>query len=146
MNQLPAVLTGGEIHFLTGHFGGHDRTIQLPRPMTIAEAVDLHGISFRLPAIAIMEGGPVLRREWPTRVILSSDTLGFVMLPGGGGANSGKQIAGMIAALALSVAAPFVGTWFAGTFFGGSAIASSLASAAFLARSAFILDFEGYRP
>lgn len=131
-----AVQTGGKVVFITGMFGAPEREIFLAREMTITEAISAHHINFRLPTIAVLNGEPVLRGQWAVRNIRESDVIAFAVVPGGGsggGSNNGKQVLGLVAALALSVAAPFIGSFLATTFFGGSAIAASLASAAFIA-------------
>jgi sulfur carrier protein ThiS len=144
-----AIPAGGKAVLLTGMFGAPEREIALARPMAIAEVIAAHELEFRLPTIAVLNGEPVLRGQWAVRYVLETDVIAFVAVPGGGGggggSNSGKQIMGLVAALALSVAAPFVGSFLAGSlgFAAGTmgfSIASSLASAAFLAGGALLLN------
>lgn len=134
----PQMAAGGKAVLLTGPFGTPDRTIALGRPMTIAEVIAEHDLAFRLPTIAVIDGEPVLRGVWAVRVVRPSDTVSFVAVPGGGGSGdaSGKQIIGLVAALALSIAAPLIG----GALFGAGTIAASIASAALLAGGSMLLN------
>jgi hypothetical protein len=132
---------GGKVVLLTGPFGEPERTIALDRPMAIAELVAAHELAFRLPTIAVMAGEPVLRGAWALRMVRPGDVLAFIAVPGGGGGSpSGKQIGMLVAAIALSVAAPFVGTAIAGALFAGSTVAASIASAAFLVGGSLLLN------
>jgi hypothetical protein len=122
---------------VTGPLADSPREILLDRPMTIAEVVETQGIAFRLPTIAVMEEDgnpiPVLRGSWHVRMVGEGETLCFVAMPGGRRGN-GKNILGLVASLALSIAAPFVGGAVAGALgLGGSAIARGIASVAFTA-------------
>lgn len=134
----PAFTKGGTVQLITGPFGAPERTIVLDRPMAIAEVVAAHGLAFRLPTIAVMAGEPVLRGSWALRVVRPGEVLNFVAVPRGGGENSGtgKQLVGMIAALALSVAAPMIG----GFLFGAGTLGASLASAAILVGGGLLLN------
>ncbi|HEY4200058.1 MAG TPA: hypothetical protein VGM83_05820 [Devosiaceae bacterium] len=145
--QAPTIAPGGRVVVSTGPFGAPERAIDLKRPMTVAEVVAIHGLAFRLPTVAVMADKPVMRGTWALRVVRPGDVLGFVAVPrGGGDSGSGKQIIGLVAALALSIAAPFVGSAIASTFFGGSLIASSLASAAFLPGGSLLLNWNPQCP
>jgi hypothetical protein len=113
--------------------------------MTIAEVIETQRLAFRLPTIAVMaEDGmpaPVLRAAWSTRMIGEGETLAFITMPGRGNNGGGKQIIGLIASLALSIAAPFVGGAVAGALgLGGSALARGIASVAFIAGGTALLD------
>lgn len=134
----PALTAGGKVLLVTGPFGAPERTIELDRPMTVAEVVAVHGLSFRLPTIAVMGEAPVMRGTWALRVVRPGETLAFVAVPRGGGegGNTGKQVAGLIAALALSVAAPLLGA----ALFGAGTIGASLFSAALLAGGSLLLN------
>jgi hypothetical protein len=138
----PQLVAGGRAVLLTGPFGGAERTIQLDRPMTIAEVIASHELGFRLPTIAVMGGEPVLRGCWAVRVVRPDELVAFIAVPRGGGegGDSGKQIIGLVAALALSIAAPMIGGFVAGAFFGGSTIAASIVSAALLAGGSMLLN------
>jgi hypothetical protein len=127
---------------VTGPLADSPREILLDRPMTIAEVVKTQGIAFRLPTIAVMaEDGkpvPVLRGSWHVRMVGEGETLCFVAMPGGRRGN-GKNILGLVASLALSIAAPFVGGAVAGAL-GGSALVKGIASVAFIAGGTPLLD------
>lgn len=143
--------SGGLAVMMTGSFGEPEKTIALPRPMTIAEVIAANDLHFRLPTIAVMGDKPVLRGEWNVRVVRETDVIAFVSVPaGGGGNNSGKQIVGLIAALALSIAAPMIGGWAAGALgFGagtmGFTIASNLVAGLVLLGGSLLLNML-YQP
>lgn len=137
---MPTVIT------MTGHFGEPERVIKLERPMTVAEVISQHELEFRLPTIAVMDGQPVMRGEWDTRVIGSDEAILFASIPGGGGNSSPKQVVGLIAGLALSIAAPMIGGAVAGAMFSGSVVASSIVSGLVLAPSSYIILDIGARP
>ncbi|KRA44704.1 hypothetical protein ASD80_06060 [Devosia sp. Root635] len=132
-------MAGGQIVLVTGPFGAPERQIALERPMTIAEAIAVNDLAFHLPTIAVMGGEPVMRGQWALRMVRPGETLAFVAVPGGGGGEgdiSGKQILGLVAALALSIAAPMIG----GALFGIGTIGASIASAAILAGGTMLLN------
>lgn len=132
---------GGTTVLLTGPFGEPERTITLDRTMTIAEIIDRFALTFRLPTIAVVDGLPVLRGAWHLRRISEDDLLAFVAIPGnGGGSGDGKQIIGLVAAIALAVAAPMIGGWVAGAMFGGSQIAAGLVTGLVLAGGQMLLN------
>ena len=140
----PQLAAGGQAVLLTGPFGGAERRIDLARPMTLAEVVSVHELAFRLPTIAVMNGEPVLRGTWAIRVVRPGEVVAFIAVPrgdmGGGGDGGGKQIIGLIAALALSIAAPMIGGFVATTFFAGSQIAATLVSTVLLAGGSLLLN------
>lgn len=139
-------IRGGRVAVLTGPFGDPERTIELDEPMAIAEIIATYELAFRLPHIAVVNGEPVMRADWATRSIAVQDTLVFVMVPGGGGNSTGKQIAGLVAAIALSIAAPGIGTAVAGALFAADATAAALVSAAVLAGGSLLLNALFQRP
>jgi hypothetical protein len=120
--------------------------IALPREMTVAEAIAECDLKFRLPTIAVMSGMdpeplPILRGQWHVRVVRAGETLSFIAVPGSGGlGGSGKQIVGIVAAVAIAVAAPYVGGALAGVLFAGNAIAGTMISAAFACGGPVQLD------
>lgn len=139
----PAMAAGGKVVLLTGPFGDAERTISLDRPMAIAEVIAEQRLTFRLPTLAVMDGEPVMRGQWALRVVRPGEVLAFVAVPRGGGQggnSQGKQIAGMVAALALSIAAPMIGGWAAGALFGGSALAANLVTAAVMVGGGLLLN------
>lgn len=83
------------------------------------------GLRFRLPTLAVgtdPSGQPdyILQRTWHTRTLADGETIAFVVVPRGGrgGSNAGKQIAGVIAMIALTVAAPYLAVGLGGAAFG----------------------------
>jgi len=130
-------IAGGRVVLLSGPFGSPERTIELERPMAVAEIVAAYDLAFNVPTVAVMDGEPVMRGTWAVKMVRPGESLAFIAVPRGGGNGGGKQIVGLIAAIALSVAAPLVGGFVAGAlgFTAGTAaftIASSVTSIAFL--------------
>ena len=83
------------------------------------------GVRFRLPIVAVgtdPDGNPdyILQRTWHTRTLAEGETIAFVVVPrgGGGGSNAGKQIAGVVAMIALTIAAPYLAVGLGGAAFG----------------------------
>ncbi|HEV7278386.1 MAG TPA: host specificity factor TipJ family phage tail protein [Devosiaceae bacterium] len=137
--NLPINPAGGRAVLLTGPFGAPELELALERPMTVAEVIEIHGLQFRLPTIAVMEGEPVLRGCWAVRVVRPGEVLAFVAVPrggGGDGGNTGKQIAALLAAVALSIAAPMIGA----AVFGAGTIGAAVFSAALLAGGSLLLN------
>jgi len=64
--------------------------------------------SFQLPTVCVINGQPVLQRHWQRRRIKPGDEVRFCSRPWGKSA-SGKQIAGLVALIALAVLAPYAG-------------------------------------
>jgi hypothetical protein len=78
--------------------------------------------SFQLPTVCVINGEPILQRHWKRRRIKPGDEVKFCSRPWGKSA-SGKQIAGLVALIALAVLAPYAGTAIAGALgLGGSAV------------------------
>ncbi|MGY3605662.1 MULTISPECIES: host specificity factor TipJ family phage tail protein [unclassified Bradyrhizobium] len=76
-----------------------------------------YGWRFRkgLPTILEINGEAVLRKEWARRRIRASDAVRFVSYPlGGGGGNTGKQVLGLVALVAVSAFAFWAGPALAG--------------------------------
>jgi len=67
--------------------------------------------SFDLPTICVVNGQPVLQRLWRRFHIKSNDVVEFWSRPYGKSV-SGKQVAGLVALLALAVFAPYVAAHF----------------------------------
>lgn len=129
---------------VTGPFGASERTIEIERPMSVAEIIAAHQLQFRLPTIAVMDGEPVMRGEWALRMVRPTELLTFVAVPGGGGGSGGnKQVIGLIASLALAVAAPWAGAALAGAMgFTGATLTTmgSVFSAALIAGGSVLLN------
>lgn len=90
--------------------------------------------SFRLPTILVVNGTPVLQRVWKRLRIKAGDVVEFWSRPWGGsnssGANTGKQVAGIVALIALAAFAPWAAAGISGALFAGSALATSVISGA----------------
>ncbi len=134
----PHMAAGGKAVLLTGPFGAAERTIELDRPMAIAEIIAAHELTFSAPTIAVLDGEPVLRGVWAVRIIRPGEVITFVAVPRGGGQGDGqgKQIIGLIASLALSIAAPMIGA----AIFGAGSVMASVASAALLVGGSLLLN------
>lgn len=85
-----------------------------------------------LPTVLEVNGKPVLRRFWRTTRIAANDNIRFLSFPlgAGGRGSSSKQIAGMVALVAVSAFALWAGPLVAASFFAGSSIAGGLTTAA----------------
>ena len=91
---------------------------------TIARFLERTGWAFRLPTICVVNGEPVLRRDWRKVRIRAADNVAFVSRPLGGGRGGIKGILGLVAVIALAAFAP----WAAGAIFGAGTIGASLAT------------------
>lgn len=81
--------------------------------------------SFQLPTICVLNGSPVLQRDWRKTRVREGDRLEFWSRPmGGGGSGSGKNVLGLVAVIALAAFAPWAGGALAGAFGLGSVGAS----------------------
>lgn len=94
----------------------------------------------KLPTICVLNGRPLMRQDWGRYRLRKKDRLAFMSKPLGGGSAQGKQIAGLVAMIALVALAPYVAGPMAAAFFGGSAIAQSVIGAAFVAGGAFAIN------
>lgn len=61
--------------------------------------------TWRIPTICILNGKPLLQRQWKRRRIAVNDNIEFVSKPLGGGGR-GKAIAGIVGMIALAAFAP----------------------------------------
>jgi len=86
---------------------------------------------FKLPTICIINGAPVLQRQWLRRRIKPNDSIHFESRPHGG--RNGKMIAGIIGAIALAAFAPWAAGYLAGTVLGLTGTALTVATGAFTA-------------
>ena len=85
----------------------------------------------RLPTVVEVNGASVLRKQWRSTRIAANDNVRFISYPLGGGGNTGKQILGLVALVAVSAFALWGGGLIAGAI-GGTAgtIVGGLATAA----------------
>lgn len=88
----------------------------------------------RLPTICVVNGRPVLQREWTRRRIKPADQVEFWSRPWGK-QSSGKQIVGIVALIALATFAP----WAGGVLAGAGTIAATAISGAPLAGGALLV-------
>src|SRR5581483_2957015 len=66
------------------------------------------GWKFKTPTICVMNGEPLMRKEWAGTIVLPGDRIEFISKPwGGGNGGSGKttQIIGIVAVIALAAVA-----------------------------------------
>jgi hypothetical protein len=61
--------------------------------------------TWRLPTICVVNGQPLLQRQWKRRRIAANDNIEFISRPLGG--NRGKAIAGIVGTIALATFAPW---------------------------------------
>ena len=95
---------------------------------TIRSWLDNQGIAeFTKPTLCLVNGDPVLRKDWAFIHINNDMVVSFVSLPQGGG---GGKILRTVLSIAIMVAAPYAGAALAGTLGVTSAIGVSLITAA----------------
>lgn len=96
---------------------------------------------FKLPTICVLNGAPVLRKEWATTTISASDNLAFISKPYGGGGTKTKQLLGLLGVIALSALAPWAATSLFGLTsgtFGYFAVVSAITIGGGLLLSSFL--------
>lgn len=111
------------------------------KPGTPGAGVHPAGKRFHMPTVALVGGEPVLQGQWHVRRLKADETLALVAVPrgGGGGGNTGKQVASAVAMLAVAIAAPYAGPAIATAMGFSSTLAANVATAAFaLAGSALV--------
>ena len=108
------------------------------RGQTIRGWLDERGIvEFTKPTLCLVDGEPVLRKDWSLVVIAKDMVISFITLPQGGG--GGGKILRTVLTIAVMVAAPYAGAALAGTLGVTSAIGTSLITAGIaLAGSALV--------
>ncbi|MEC8476299.1 MAG: phage tail protein, partial [Pseudomonadota bacterium] len=105
---------------------------------TVRGWLDERGIvEFSKPTLCLVDGEPVLRKDWALVVIAKDTVVSFIALPQGGG--GGGKILRTVLTIAVMVAAPYAGAALAGTLGVTSAIGTSLLTAGIaLAGSALV--------
>ncbi|MBI1326998.1 MAG: phage tail protein [Alphaproteobacteria bacterium] len=105
---------------------------------TVRGWLDARGIEeFSKPTLCLVDGEPVLRKDWALVVITKDTVVSFIALPQGGG--GGGKILRTVLTIAVMVAAPYAGAALAGTLGVTSAIGTSLLTAGIaLAGSALV--------
>jgi hypothetical protein len=125
------VLPGHEIEAVEAGAGERISELLLRTGWSREEKVnDRRRWVWAIPTICLINGRPVLQRHWKRRRLKASDVVAFVARPHGGGGGRGKQIAGIVAVIALAAFAPWAGGALAG--------AIGLTGAAFTVGSAII--------
>ena len=83
-----------------------------------------------LPYICLLNGNPLLRKDWG-RALAETDIVNFVVLPQGGGGSNPLRIVAMISVMAFAAwAGPIAGAWAFGSTYMGSVVGGAIASAA----------------
>lgn len=83
-----------------------------------------------LPYICLLNGKPLLRKDWG-KALEETDIVNFVVLPQGGGGSNPLRVVAMIAVMAFAAyAGPLAGAWALGSTYGGSVLGGYLATAA----------------
>ncbi len=82
---------------------------------------------FSKPTLCLVDGEPVLRKDWALVVIAKDTVVSFIALPQGGG--GGGKILRTVLTIAVMIAAPYAGAALAGTLGVTSAIGTSLITA-----------------
>src|SRR5262245_46820045 len=97
------------IHHITLPFALTAQAEPLPGER-VAGFLERVGWRFQLPTICVVNGQPLLRRQWKRRRIRATDRVEFWSRPwGGSGSGSGKTIIGIVALVALAAFAPWAG-------------------------------------
>ena len=83
-----------------------------------------------LPYICLLNGNPLLRKDWG-RALAETDIVNFVVLPQGGGSSNPLRIVAMISVMAFAAwVGPIAGAWAFGSTYMGSVVGGAIASAA----------------
>lgn len=106
----------------------------LQRHMTTRTINGPHGKrrarDFRQPTVCLHNGKPVLRANWKKTIIRETDVVTFHAVPRLEGGGGGFNPLGIIIAIAVAVAAPYLAPILAGAVFGAAAVAAGGAFAA----------------
>ncbi|HEV7284695.1 MAG TPA: host specificity factor TipJ family phage tail protein, partial [Kaistia sp.] len=70
----------------------------------------LDGLPDGVDWVVSVNGGPVEPEAWPVTTLLPDDSLAIVPIPRGGGEGGSKNVLRLVAMLAVSIAAPYLGT------------------------------------
>jgi hypothetical protein len=95
--------------------------------------------AFPLPTICVVNGQPVLQREWKRRRIRAADKVEFWSRPWGKSGSGAKQIFGIIGLIALAAFAPWAGGALSGML-GLGTIGATILSGAILMGGALLIN------
>ena len=111
---------------------------------TVAGFLRRIGWSFALfPTICVVDGKPVLRRDWRKRRVKACESVVFLSRPrgGGGGSSSTKSVVGLVGLIALAALAPWAGGLAATALgFGATGVVAGALAAGFVAGGSFLLS------
>lgn len=98
--------------------------------------------TFRLPTVCVLNGEPLLQREWKRRRIGEADVVAFMSRPlGGSSSNSTKAVLGIVGVIALAAFAPWAGGLIAtGLGFASGGMASAIAAGAITIGGTLLLN------
>jgi hypothetical protein len=88
--------------------------------------------AFALPTICVVNGQPLLQRQWKRRRIKPGDAVEFWSRPWGKAGGTGKQILGIVALIAVAAFAAWASPLLAGALVPGVAGASSIIGGAII--------------
>ncbi len=122
----------------------HARVNALAGRETISEFLERSQWVFKAPTICVINGQPVLRKDWAETLILEDDEIIFLTRPWGPGSGRGgklMQVLGLVAVIALAAFAVWAAPAIAGAIgFGGNAFAQQLVQGAIILGGTLLLS------
>lgn len=104
----------------------------------IRERGDRRVRDFVRPTVCQINGRPLLRKDWSRTVVKPADVVSFHELVEGGG-NGGKNPLGIVLAVAVAIAVPFIGAWLGPIVAGALAISQAAGIAIATAAASIVL-------
>jgi len=96
---------------------------------TVADWMRSQSITeFPLPTVCLVNGQPLLRRDWAIRPLASHDVVVLVGLPGGGGGGGGSNPLQVVLSIAVMVLAPYAAAGLMGYGMTAAGIAAAQAA------------------
>ena len=83
---------------------------------------------FPLPTVCLVNGQPLLRRDWAIRPLAAHDVVVLVGLPGGGGGGGGSNPLRVVLSIAVMVLAPYAAAGLMGYGMTAAGIAAAQAA------------------
>ena len=83
---------------------------------------------FPLPTVCLVDGQPLLRRDWAIRPLAAHDVVVLVGLPGGGGGGGGSNPLRVVLSIAVMVLAPYAAAGLMGYGMTAAGIAAAQAA------------------